>query len=53
MFFEYKKFWNKARVEKANLINLSKIQISTLASIVQKEANTSDEKKKNCWSLLK
>ena len=46
MFFEYKKFWNKARVEKANLINLSKIQISTLASIVQKEANTSDEKKK-------
>ena len=46
MFIEYKKFWNKSRVKKANLINLSKLQISTLASIVQKEANTSDEKKK-------
>jgi len=34
---EYIKFWNKERVEKAALINLTPIEVSILASIVQKE----------------
>lgn len=37
MLKEYKNFWNKSRIEKAKKLNLSKIQVITLASIVQKE----------------
>ena len=44
MLVEYKKFWNKSRTEKANQIKLSKIQISILASIIQKETNKTEEK---------
>ena len=39
MLKEYKIFWNKSRVKKANDIKLSFQEISTLASIVEKEQN--------------
>ncbi|MDD2294171.1 MAG: endolytic transglycosylase MltG [Bacteroidales bacterium] len=35
---EYDNFWNEERVEKANLIGLSKDQVSTLAAIVIEES---------------
>lgn len=45
MLKEYKKFWNKSRVKKASDIKLSFQDISTLASIVEKEQNIrSDER---------
>jgi UPF0755 protein len=34
---EYKKFWNENRTAKLNKLNMSKLQASTLASIVQAE----------------
>ena len=34
---EYNRFWNKSRLEKAKNLNLSKSEVITLASIVQKE----------------
>jgi UPF0755 protein len=37
MFKEYQSFWNEARVKKAANLNLSKSEVITLASIVQKE----------------
>lgn len=37
MFREYQKFWTKDRMAKANNLNLSKDEVMTLASIVQKE----------------
>ena len=37
MLKEYRKFWNKDRLQKAAQINMSPSQIMTLASIVQKE----------------
>lgn len=40
---EYDKFWNEERRAKAKAINLSPIQVSTLASIVDKETNKTDE----------
>ena len=40
---EYDKFWNDERTEKAKAIGLSPIQVSTLASIVDKETNKTDE----------
>lgn len=43
MHHEYKKFWKKERLEKARQINLTPIQISILASIVEKETNKLDE----------
>jgi UPF0755 protein len=43
MHAEYKKFWNAQRLSKALQMHLSKNEISTLASIVQKESNKSDE----------
>ena len=39
MLNEYKFFWNKKRLNKAKDIGLSIIEISTLASIVEKEQN--------------
>ena len=45
MLKEYKNFWNKSRIKKANDIKLSFQEISTLASIVEKEQNIrSDER---------
>ncbi|NNC69216.1 MAG: endolytic transglycosylase MltG [Flavobacteriaceae bacterium] len=37
MINEYNKFWNDSRIAKANKLNLTKNEVITLASIVQKE----------------
>ncbi len=44
MFQEYRKFWNESRVSKAKTIDLTPHEVSTLASIVDKETNKQDEK---------
>ena len=36
-------FWNDERMAKATLLNLSKLEVITLASIVEEESNKSDE----------
>lgn len=41
---EYNKFWNTSRLEKAKNLNLSKNEIITLASIVQKETAVINER---------
>jgi UPF0755 protein len=46
MHKEYLKFWNKERLAKANKIGLSPTEVSTLASIVQKETSKVDERPK-------
>jgi len=43
MFQEYNKFWTEERKQKAQSKGLTPIQVSTLASIVNKETNMSDE----------
>ncbi|MCS6904189.1 MAG: endolytic transglycosylase MltG [Bacteroidia bacterium] len=40
---EYKKFWNEQRLAKAKAINLTPIQVSILASIVQAESYRKEE----------
>ncbi|MGJ8760520.1 MAG: endolytic transglycosylase MltG [Polaribacter sp.] len=37
IFVEYNRFWNKSRLQKAKVLELSKEEVITLASIVQKE----------------
>ena len=37
IFREYNRFWNESRLKKAKALNLTKSEVSTLASIVQKE----------------
>ena len=44
MFSEYQKFWNDNRIQKAKKIGLSKLEVITLASIVQKESVKIDER---------
>lgn len=45
MLEEYRKFWNKnGRVEKGRKWGLDRIEIMTLASIVEEESNKNDEK---------
>ncbi len=44
MVREYKKFWNPARVSKANEIGFTPLEVAILASIIQQESNRSDEK---------
>ena len=44
MVSEYHKFWNKNRLEKAQRLNLTKNEVITLASIVQKETATVSER---------
>ncbi len=46
MHIEYNKFWNKERLEKAKKQNLTPLQVSTLASIVQKETAKVSERPK-------
>lgn len=41
---EYRKFWNVERLEKANKLNLTPIEVATLASIVHKETVKKDER---------
>ncbi len=43
MYKEYQKFWNADRLAKARLMNLTKSDVSTLASIVDKETNKRSE----------
>ena len=43
MFQEYNKFWNEERKQQAQSKSLTPVQVSTLASIVNKETNMSDE----------
>jgi UPF0755 protein len=43
---EHKKFWNNTRIEQARKLNLTPDQVTTLASIVQKESNKRDEHKR-------
>jgi len=43
-FTEYNKFWNEGRRQKAAQIGLTPVQVSILASIVEKETNQNDEK---------
>jgi len=45
MLKEYKIFWNEARTAKAAKLNLSKLEVSVLASIVQAESVKPDESK--------
>ena len=45
MLLEYKKFWNDSRISKAEQQNLKPLQVSTLASIVQKETAVVAERK--------
>jgi UPF0755 protein len=43
MHEEYQRFWNDERDEKAKAINLSRAEVTTLASIVEQETAKSDE----------
>lgn len=45
MLKEYKKFWTKERLSKAAELELSRAEVSTLASIVQKETVKRDERR--------
>ena len=40
---EYKKFWNRERIEKAKKIGLTPIQVGILASIIQQESTKQEE----------
>jgi UPF0755 protein len=44
MYAEYNNFWNVARRQKADLIGLKPVEVSILASVVEKETNKDDEK---------
>lgn len=44
IFKEYNRFWNKSRIKKAKALNLSKSEVITLASIVQKETAKKEER---------
>lgn len=41
---EYEKFWTPQRKQKAKALNLTEVQVSILASIVEEETNHNDEK---------
>ena len=45
MLLEYKRFWNEDRLAKTKALNLTPQQVSTLASIVQKETAVIAERK--------
>jgi UPF0755 protein len=44
MYKEYRTFWNDSRNEKAKKHNLTRLEVMTLASIVEEETNKNDEK---------
>lgn len=41
---EYEKFWNEERKAKAEVLQLTPVEVATLAAIVQEETNKADEK---------
>ncbi|MCB0823266.1 MAG: endolytic transglycosylase MltG [Bacteroidales bacterium] len=43
MYMEYNKFWTTTRISKAEAIGLTPVEVSTLASIVDKETTKVDE----------
>lgn len=45
MHKEYKKFWSDAKVQKAENMNLSPVEVATLASIIEEETQKNDEKR--------
>ena len=46
MFSEYKKFWNEDRNNKRKKLGLNRLEVMTLASIIEEETNKNDEKKR-------
>jgi UPF0755 protein len=44
MYKEYRRFWNDTREAKRRKLNLDRMEIMTLASIVEEETNANDEK---------
>ncbi len=44
MNFEYQQFWNEDRLNKAKALDLSQVQVSILASIIEKETQQNAEK---------
>jgi UPF0755 protein len=44
MYEEYKRFWNDTRNRQREALNLSRLEVMTLASIVEEETNQKDEK---------
>jgi UPF0755 protein len=44
MLREYRKFWSRERLQKSEAANLTPVEVSTLASIVDEEALKADEK---------
>lgn len=44
MFREYKTFWNDARNDQRKKLGLNRLEVMTLASIVEEETNKNDEK---------
>ncbi len=43
MLKEYRKFWNDERLQKSEAVNLTQVEISTLASVIDEEAVKQDE----------
>lgn len=43
MHKEYERFWNEERQHKADSLGLSRVEVSTLASIIEEETNKVDE----------
>ncbi|MBY0486984.1 MAG: endolytic transglycosylase MltG [Flavobacteriaceae bacterium] len=52
MLEEYKKFWNKDRLSKAEALGLSPTEVTTLASIVHKETVKADERPRVAGAYL-
>ena len=46
MFNEYKRFWNEERNAKRENLRLNRLEVMTLASIVEEETNKNDEKER-------
>lgn len=46
MIKEYRKFWNQERIQKAESLGLTPVEVTILASIVHKETNKVDERSK-------
>jgi len=46
LFDNWKRFWNEDRIKKANAIQFTPVQVSTLASIIDEEVNLKSEKEK-------
>lgn len=44
MYEEYRRFWNSEREEKRRKLKLERMEVMTLASIVEEETNKNDEK---------